>query len=134
VLLCPVSGEGTLLKKSSARGLLVKPAPSLIALPGLDPGIHEASSGTSLAWMAGPSPAKAYLGWESRSRTEMAEPDSCWSSLRQPEPDQSGRSKNLHQPLGLMSPATISQPRGGRNNEQTSQTSPFFGDDWYWAS
>jgi hypothetical protein len=40
---------------------------------------------------------------------------------------QSGKSKNLHQPFGLMSPCTTSQDRGGRNSVQAAQVSPFFG-------
>ena len=40
---------------------------------------------------------------------------------------QSGKSKNLHQPLGLMSPFTTSQERGLRNRLQAAQVSPFFG-------
>jgi len=40
---------------------------------------------------------------------------------------QSGKSKNLHQPSGLMSPATTSQDRGLRNKLQAAQVSPFFG-------
>jgi len=40
---------------------------------------------------------------------------------------QSGKSKNLHQPLGLMSPRTTSQDRGGRNKVQAAQLKPLFG-------
>src|SRR4051812_13776918 len=47
---------------------------------------------------------------------------------------QSGMSKNLHQPFGLMSPSTISQAWGGRNWAQTSQARPFLGVGWYSAS
>jgi hypothetical protein len=40
---------------------------------------------------------------------------------------QSGKSKNLHQPFGLMSPSTTSQDRGGRNKVQAAQMRPLFG-------
>src|SRR6516164_9864058 len=40
---------------------------------------------------------------------------------------QSGKSKNLHQPFGLMSPATTWQDRGGRNRVQAAQVRPPFG-------
>jgi hypothetical protein len=41
--------------------------------------------------------------------------------------DQSGKSKNLHQPFGLMSPCTTSQDRGGRNKVQAAQVRPLLG-------
>jgi hypothetical protein len=47
---------------------------------------------------------------------------------------QSGKSKNRHQPLGLMSPATTTQARGGRNNAHPAQLNPPFGWSWYRAA
>jgi hypothetical protein len=43
------------------------------------------------------------------------------------EVPQSGKSKNLHQPFGLMSPATTWQDRSGRNRVQAAQARPPFG-------
>jgi hypothetical protein len=43
---------------------------------------------------------------------------------------QSGRSKNRHQPLGLIGPATTAQAAGGRNSAQAAQLNPFFGRSW----
>jgi hypothetical protein len=40
---------------------------------------------------------------------------------------QSGRSKNLHQPFGLISPATTWHDRGGRNKLQAAQARPLLG-------
>jgi hypothetical protein len=40
---------------------------------------------------------------------------------------QSGKSKNRHQPLGLISPATTAQARGGRKSAHAAQLNPPFG-------
>jgi len=40
---------------------------------------------------------------------------------------QSGTSKNLHQPFGLISPATTWHDRGGRNRVQAAQARPPLG-------
>jgi hypothetical protein len=40
---------------------------------------------------------------------------------------QSGKSKNLHQPFGLMSPATTWHELGGRNRVQAAQARPPLG-------
>jgi hypothetical protein len=40
---------------------------------------------------------------------------------------QSGKSKNLHQPVGLISPLTTLQLRGRMKNEQTAQLNKPFG-------
>jgi hypothetical protein len=40
---------------------------------------------------------------------------------------QSGKSKSLHQPVGLISPLTTLQPRGRMKKVQTAQLSKSFG-------
>jgi hypothetical protein len=40
---------------------------------------------------------------------------------------QSGKSKNRHQPVGLIAPATTAQAAGGRNSAQAAQLRPAFG-------
>jgi hypothetical protein len=47
---------------------------------------------------------------------------------------QSGRSKYLHHPLGLVSPSTTWHDRGGRNRLQAAQSRPLFGRSRYSAS
>jgi hypothetical protein len=80
-----------------------------------------------------PEPAESYqepdLAWFSVYRTVHSGIESNLSAVGSGKDDvpQSGKSKNLHQPFGLMSPATTWHERGGRNRVQAAQARLPFG-------